>query len=242
MTGPFPPGFVWGVATSAYQIEGAVAEDGRAPSIWDTFCRVPGAVARGEHGGVACDHYHRWRDDLDLVAGLGLSAYRFSIAWPRVLPHGRGRVNEAGLDFYDRLVDGMLERGLAPYATLYHWDLPQALQDVGGWESRETVTSFDDYADVVARRLGDRAVVRGVRAGAAGGGGSVISRASRARETREERGARRSPDTVGPAAGPPRPATPRRASPGPHTEKRPRCSGVASSITCRVGRPLPWWS
>jgi beta-glucosidase len=156
MTGPFPPGFVWGVATSAYQIEGAVAEDGRAPSIWDTFCRVPGAVARGEHGGVACDHYHRWRDDLDLVAGLGLSAYRFSIAWPRVLPHGRGRVNEAGLDFYDRLVDGMLERGLAPYATLYHWDLPQALQDVGGWESRETVTAFADYADVVARRLGDR--------------------------------------------------------------------------------------
>jgi beta-glucosidase len=152
----FGDDFLWGVATSAYQIEGAVHEDGRAPSIWDTFCRVPGAVANGEHGDVACDHYHRWGSDLDLVAGLGLNAYRFSIAWPRVVPAGRGRVNEVGLDFYERLVDGMLERGLAPFATLYHWDLPQALQDEGGWESPDIVGAFTEYAEVVARRLGDR--------------------------------------------------------------------------------------
>ncbi len=153
---PFPPEFLWGAATSSYQIEGAAFEDGRAASIWDTFCRVPGAVVGGEHGDVACDHYHRWRDDLDLIAGLGLDAYRFSIAWPRVVPEGIGRVNAKGLDFYDRLVDGMLERGLAPFATLYHWDLPQALQERGGWTSRATVDAFEAYADVVAQRLGDR--------------------------------------------------------------------------------------
>jgi beta-glucosidase len=152
------PRFIWGVATSAYQIEGAAAEGGRAPSIWDTFCRVPGAVVRGEHGDVACDHYHRWPADLDLVRELGLDAYRFSVAWPRVVPGGRGRVNPAGLDFYERLVDGMLERGLRPYATLYHWDLPQALQDRGGWESRDTAHAFAAYADHVSTRLGDRVV------------------------------------------------------------------------------------
>jgi beta-glucosidase len=151
-----PDGFVWGAATSSYQIEGAVDADGRGPSIWDTFCRVPGAVANGDTGDVACDHYHRLEADLDLMAELGLQAYRFSVAWPRVLPSGTGAVNEAGLDFYDRLVDGLLARGITPFATLYHWDLPQALQDAGGWEERSIVDAFVDYAGIVATRLGDR--------------------------------------------------------------------------------------
>ena len=156
MTDPrFPSGFVWGVATSAYQIEGAHAEDGRAPSVWDTFCRVPGAIADASSGDVACDHYHRWSEDLDLVAGLGVDAYRFSVAWPRVCPDGRA-FNERGLDFYERLVDTMLARGIAPYLTLNHWDLPQALQDAGGWGTRDTVQRFVDYARHVQRRLGDR--------------------------------------------------------------------------------------
>ncbi|MEU5883908.1 GH1 family beta-glucosidase [Spirillospora sp. NPDC047279] len=152
----FPPGFTWGAATSAYQIEGAVKEDGRSPSIWDTFCRVPGAVAGGDTGDVACDHYHRWQGDVALMKDLRLNAYRFSIAWPRVLPDGGGPPNPAGLAFYDRLVDALLESGLTPHATLYHWDLPQVLQDRGGWPERETARRFADYAAVVADTLGDR--------------------------------------------------------------------------------------
>jgi beta-glucosidase len=151
----FPKGFIWGAATAAYQIEGATTEDGRGLSIWDTFARVPGAVFHGDTGDIACDHYHRLECDLDLMAQLGLKAYRFSIAWPRVQPDGR-RVNPIGLDFYDRLVDGLLARGIAPVATLYHWDLPQALQDEGGWTNRETADRFADYASIVVRRLGDR--------------------------------------------------------------------------------------
>ena len=154
----FPADFVWGVATSSYQIEGAAAEDGRGQSIWDTFCRTPGKVANGDSGDVACDHYHRWESDLDLIASLGVNAYRFSIAWPRIVPNGRGRIEPRGLDFYDRLVDGMLDRGLAPYATLYHWDLPQALEDEGGWTNRGIVDAFVAYADAVTARLGDRVV------------------------------------------------------------------------------------
>src|SRR5262245_23131342 len=134
----FPPGFVFGVATSAYQIEGAVAEDGRGPSIWDTFVDTPGKIVDGTGGQVACDHYHRLPEDLDLIAGLGAGAYRFSIAWPRIQPTGRGAVNRAGVDFYRRLLDGLAERGIAAWATLYHWDLPQALEDEGGWRARDT--------------------------------------------------------------------------------------------------------
>jgi beta-glucosidase len=152
----FPPGFVWGVATAAYQIEGAIAEDGRKPSIWDTFAATPGKVAHGDTGAVACDHYHRWEADLDLMQRLGVHAYRFSVAWPRVIPDGTGAVNERGLDFYDRLVDGLLARGIEPFATLYHWDLPQPLQDAGGWPWRGIVEPFVAYADAVTRRLGDR--------------------------------------------------------------------------------------
>ncbi|MFD7920873.1 GH1 family beta-glucosidase [Streptomyces sp. NPDC059740] len=151
-----PADFVWGVATASYQIEGAVAEDGRAPSIWDTFSHRPGKVANGDTGDEACDHYHRWPEDIGLMRTLGVDAYRFSIAWPRVVPGGDGAVNKAGLDFYDRLVDGLLEAGVTPFATLYHWDLPQALQDRGGWPSRETAEHFAAYASVVAERLGDR--------------------------------------------------------------------------------------
>ena len=154
--GDFPASFVWGCSTSSYQIEGAVHEGGRGESIWDRFCATPGRIRDGSSGAVACDHYHRWPQDLDLALDMGVGAYRFSIAWPRILPTGRGAVNEAGLDFYSRLVDGMLERGLQPWATLYHWDLPQALQDAGGWAARETVDAFVAYADIVTRRLGDR--------------------------------------------------------------------------------------
>jgi len=152
----FPPDFVWGVATSAFQIEGAAFEDGKGESIWDRFCRVPGAIADASNGDVACDHYHRLDADLDLIAGLGVDLYRFSVAWPRVQPLGEGAWNEKGLAFYDRLVDGLLARGLAPHLTLNHWDLPQALQDKGGWESRDPVHRFVDYALGVQRRLGDR--------------------------------------------------------------------------------------
>jgi beta-glucosidase len=150
------PGFVWGVATAAYQIEGAVAVDGRKPSIWDTFCRVPGAIDNADNGDVACDHYHRWPEDLQVMRRLSIDAYRFSVAWPRILPDGVGEPNTAGLAFYDRLVDGLLAAGIAPVVTLYHWDLPQALQDRGGWPSRATAEAFADYAAVVARALGDR--------------------------------------------------------------------------------------
>ncbi|SCL32823.1 broad-specificity cellobiase [Micromonospora rhizosphaerae] len=151
-----PPTFRWGVATSSYQIEGAVAEDGRRPSIWDTFCRVPGAVANGDTGDVACDHYHRMPQDVALIADLGLDTYRFSVAWPRVQPDGRGPVNPAGVAFYDRLVDELLGRGIDPWVTLYHWDLPQALEDAGGWPARDTAHRFADYAELVFDALGDR--------------------------------------------------------------------------------------
>ena len=159
---PLGRDFVWGVATSAYQIEGGAAEHGRGESIWDRFCATPGKVRNGDSGQVACDHVNRWGEDLDLVRAGGFSAYRFSIAWPRVQPDGgvggagSPNWNEQGLAFYDRLVDGMLERGLQPHATLYHWDLPQALQDVGGWTVRDTAQRFADYAEHVGRRLGDR--------------------------------------------------------------------------------------
>ncbi len=152
----FPAGFAWGVATSAFQIEGAAFEDGKGESIWDRFCRQPGAIADGNNGDVACDHVHRLDADLDLIAGLGVDLYRFSVSWPRVQPLGEGAWNEAGLAFYDRLVDGLLARGLAPHLTLNHWDLPQALQDKGGWESRDTVQRFVDYALGIQQRLGDR--------------------------------------------------------------------------------------
>ncbi len=151
-----PADFVWGVATSAYQIEGAFDADGRKPSIWDTFCRQPGTIDNGDNGDVACDHYHRWRDDVALINQLGADAYRFSIAWPRVLPDGTGDVNQKGIDFYDALVDELLESGITPFATLYHWDLPQALQDKGGWPSRDTAFAFAEYASVVVSALGDR--------------------------------------------------------------------------------------
>jgi beta-glucosidase len=149
-------GFVWGVSTAAYQIEGAVAEDGRGPSVWDTFVHEPGRVATGETGDVACDHYHRYREDVDLMAGLGVDAYRFSVAWTRIQPDGRGPANPAGLAFYDRLVDALLERQIDPVVTLFHWDLPQAIQDAGGWFNRDTAGWFADYADLVSSRLGDR--------------------------------------------------------------------------------------
>lgn len=154
--GRFPPGFVWGAATAAYQIEGATREDGRGESIWDRFSHTPGKTANGDTGDVACDHYHRWGDDIQLMRTLGLNAYRFSIAWPRIVPDGRGHVNEAGLAFYDRLVDGLLEAGITPWVTLYHWDLPQVLQDAGGWTNRATADAFAEYVDVVTQRLGDR--------------------------------------------------------------------------------------
>jgi len=152
----FPAGFVWGAATAAYQIEGAVAEGGRTPSIWDTFCRVPGKVFEGQNGDVACDHYHRYRDDVALMASLGLGAYRFSTSWPRIIPTGSGPVNREGLDFYSRLVDELLEHGIAPVLTLYHWDLPQELEDAGGWTNRDTAYRFEEYVDVMADALGDR--------------------------------------------------------------------------------------
>jgi beta-glucosidase len=147
-----PTPFLWGAATSAFQIEGAATEDGRGESIWDRYCRQPGAIADGSDGAVACDHVHRVREDLGLARELGLTAYRFSVAWPRVLPDGDGAVNARGLDFYDRLVDGCLEHGLRPMLTLYHWDLPQALQERGGWASRDIVGWFERYTDVVTRR------------------------------------------------------------------------------------------
>ena len=167
----FPDDFRWGVATASYQIEGAVSEDGRSPSIWDTFSHTPGKTLNGDTGDVANDHYHRWPEDLDLLAELGVDLYRFSLAWPRLQPSGRGALNEAGVDFYARLVDALLERGVEPWVTLYHWDLPQALQDAGGWPERETAERFAEYAALVHERLqrpraqlddAERAVVLGV--------------------------------------------------------------------------------
>ncbi|MET8629054.1 GH1 family beta-glucosidase [Kitasatospora sp. NPDC004669] len=151
-----PAGFRWGVATAAYQIEGAVSEDGRGPSVWDVFAARPGAVRDGHTGAVACDHYHRYAEDIELMRGLGLDGYRFSISWSRVLPTGTGPVNPAGLAFYDRLVDALLEAGITPLPTLFHWDLPQALEDEGGWLNRDTAYRFAEYAAVMADRLGDR--------------------------------------------------------------------------------------
>ena len=152
----FPPGFVWGAATSAYQVEGAVAEDGRGESIWDRFSAVPGNVAGRDTGRIACDTYHRYREDIRLMRELGLTGYRFSVAWPRILPEGTGRPNRAGLDFYARVVDELLESGIEPYVTLYHWDLPQALEETGGWPNRSTVDAYVAYVETVADRLGDR--------------------------------------------------------------------------------------
>ncbi|MGH8963591.1 MAG: GH1 family beta-glucosidase [Jatrophihabitantaceae bacterium] len=152
----FPPDFVWGTATAAYQIEGAVHEDGRGTSIWDTFSHTPGKIHNDENGDVADDHYHRVAEDVALMAELGMAAYRFSIAWPRIVPTGSGAVNQAGLDFYSRLLDELLGKGIAPLATLYHWDLPQPLQDAGGWTNRETAHRFAEYAAVVGTALGDR--------------------------------------------------------------------------------------
>jgi beta-glucosidase len=152
----FPEAFVWGVATSAYQIEGAWDADGKGESIWDRFSHQPGNIEDGSTGDIACDHYHHWPEDIAIMRDLGVSAYRFSINWPRVFPAGRGTVNPAGLAFYDQLIDGLLEAGITPFPTLYHWNLPQALQDEGGWPARSTAAAFAEYADVVTRALGDR--------------------------------------------------------------------------------------
>jgi beta-glucosidase len=152
----FPDGFVWGTATAAFQIEGAVAEDGRGRSIWDTFSHEPGRVVDGTTADVACDHYHRYAEDVAMMADLGIGSYRFSISWPRIVPSGSGSVNQAGLDFYSRLVDALLAHGIEPLATLYHWDLPQPLQDAGGWTVRTTAERFAEYAQIVGAALGDR--------------------------------------------------------------------------------------
>ena len=152
----FPADFVWGASTSSYQIEGAVEEDGRGQSIWDVYSHSPGRVKGGDTGDVACDHYHRWVEDIEWLARGGFNAYRFSTAWPRILPAGTGTVEHRGLDFYDRLVDGLITRGITPWLCLYHWDLPQALQERGGWVNRDSAGQFADYATIVARRLGDR--------------------------------------------------------------------------------------
>src|SRR5579872_934918 len=152
----FPPDFLWGAATSAYQVEGAVHEDGRAPSMWDRFVALPGATFQGQTGEIAADHYHRMEQDVALMSELNLSAYRFSLSWPRILPTGTGKVNTRGLDFYDRLVDALLAKGITPAVTLYHWDLPLPLHEQGGWLNRQTAYAFADYAEIVARRLGDR--------------------------------------------------------------------------------------
>ncbi|MGI8576120.1 MAG: GH1 family beta-glucosidase [Egibacteraceae bacterium] len=152
----FPDDFLWGAATASYQIEGGVDEGGRGPSIWDTFSHAPGNTLDGATGDIACDHFHRLEDDVALMAELGLRAYRFSVAWPRVQPGGNGSANTAGLDFYSRLVDALLERGIEPVPTLYHWDLPHPLQDAGGWPARQTAEQFSEYTGLVVRALGDR--------------------------------------------------------------------------------------
>jgi beta-galactosidase len=153
----FPSEFRWGVATAAYQIEGATSEDGRGISIWDTFAHEPGRIRDDHTGDVACDHYHRWAQDVDLMAGLGIDAYRFSVSWPRIQPDGGAAINAKGLDFYDRLTDALLAQGISPTVTLYHWDLPQALEDKGGWLNRDTAYRFAEFSYVVAERLADRA-------------------------------------------------------------------------------------
>src|SRR4051812_39438705 len=154
--GSFPPDFRWGAATASYQIEGAAQEDGRGESVWDRFCATPGKVRNGDSGDVACDFYHRYASDVGLMRELGLDAFRFSVAWPRVLPAAGGRVNKAGLDFYDRLVDELLAHEIEPFVTLFHWDTPQALEDEGGWPARSTAEAFVEYVDAITGRLGDR--------------------------------------------------------------------------------------
>jgi len=148
--------FAWGVSTSSYQIEGAVNEGGRSPSIWDTFSKIPGTIVNGDSGDIACDHYHRYEEDLDLMKWLGVNAYHFSIAWPRVIPNAIGKINQEGIDFYDRLIDGALTRGIEPWPTLYHWDLPQAAQDKGGWNNRDCAYWFAEYSQQMAERFADR--------------------------------------------------------------------------------------
>ncbi|NLE01669.1 MAG: family 1 glycosylhydrolase, partial [Fibrobacter sp.] len=152
----FPKNFLWGAATASYQIEGGAYEDGRTESIWDRFARLPGRVRNGATGDVACDHYHLWKSDLELMASLGLKAYRYSISWSRVLPEGRGKPNQKGLDFYSRLTDGLLEKGIEPFITLFHWDLPMVIQDAGGWLNRRTIDWFVEYAELMYKTLGDR--------------------------------------------------------------------------------------
>src|ERR1700734_37457 len=152
----FPDKFIWGTATASYQVEGAVHEDGRGPSIWDTFSHTPGKTNNGDTGDVADDHYHRYKEDIQLMKGLGLQTYRFSIAWPRVFPTGAGTPNPKGLDFYNRMLDELLAAGIQPFCTLFHWDLPQALEDKGGWQSRDTSEAFANYAGYVAQHLSDR--------------------------------------------------------------------------------------
>jgi beta-glucosidase len=152
----FPENFVWGVATAAYQIEGAVKEDGRGESIWDHFSHTPGKTKNGDNGDIAVDHYHRYTKDIEIMREIGINGYRFSIAWPRIQPLGQGKANQKGLDFYNRLVDALLGAGIRPFPTLYHWDLPQALEDAGGWPNRDTAERFADYADIVTQSLGDR--------------------------------------------------------------------------------------
>ena len=152
----FPSNFQWGTATASYQIEGGVREGDRGESIWDRFSHNPGKVLNGDTGDVACDHYHLFREDVELMAELGIGTYRFSLAWPRIFPEGRGKLNTAGMDFYENLVDTLLAKNIAPAATLYHWDLPQALEDKGGWPSRDTADYFTDYAVAVFEKLGDR--------------------------------------------------------------------------------------
>ena len=161
MTDKFPQDFIWGAAASSYQIEGAVNVDGRGESIWDRFSHTPGKTFNGDTGDVACDHYHQYQNDVKLMSELGVASYRFSIAWPRILPNGKGEVNPAGLDFYDHLVDELLAHDIQPLATLYHWDIPQALDDEGGWLNRESADHFANYADVISRKLGDRVNVWG---------------------------------------------------------------------------------
>lgn len=156
MSNRFPEGFYWGAATASFQIEGAIHEDGRGESIWDRFAATPGKIVTGEIGEPACDSYHRYPDDIALLRAMNLNAYRFSIAWPRIVPDGAGAVNPAGLDYYDRVVDALLEAGITPFATLYHWDLPQALQDRGGWANRATIEAFVRYTEATVGRLGDR--------------------------------------------------------------------------------------
>src|SRR6516164_3645045 len=152
----FPKGFFWGTATASYQIEGAWNADGKGPSIWDTYAHTPGKIKNNDTGDVANDHYHRYKDDVKLMKDIGAKAYRFSIAWPRIFPNGTGELNPKGLDFYSRLVDELLAAGIEPFATLYHWDLPQALQDKGGWQSRDTAKAFADYSGYMAEKLSDR--------------------------------------------------------------------------------------